>query len=83
MADIRETWRAQYWAADRALKAHDAKVAPLVAERDALQAQFEPKLRELNQRVKAANAPRHDLQQALKYLSAALGDQVGEPPAAS
>ncbi|MFO1081879.1 MAG: hypothetical protein U1E23_14770 [Reyranellaceae bacterium] len=79
--DMREQWKADYWKAVDALAAHDAKVAPLIAERDKLQASFEPQLRELNQKVKAAQAPRHDLQLRVKYLTAALGGSIGERPA--
>lgn len=77
----KEEMRALYWQTRDALEALDAANAALIAERDAWNAQFEPKARALNQRVKQATAPRFELAQQLAMLAKALGGQFGERPA--
>ena len=73
---------AEYWQTVDALAALDAKTAPMIAARDKLQAEFEPKLHAMNEKIVAANAPRYDLSMNLAFLARALGSKIAERPAA-
>ena len=77
---IVDDYRAKFWKVKDALDALDAKLQPIIDMRDKLQAEFEPKLRDLSEQIKVGRAPRYDLQQELSFLAKALGDKVGERP---
>ncbi len=77
---IKDDWLADFWKTKDAIDALDKKLEPMIAARDKLQAEFEPKLRDMNQAIMEAKEPRYELAQKLAMLAKALGDKVGERP---
>lgn len=77
---IVDEYRAKFWATKDKLDAIDKAVEPIDAERGKLLEQFEPKLRELEGKIKTARAGRYEVAQELAFLTKALGDKVGERP---
>ena len=80
MADFLAIQRAEFWKTQDEIDALDAKNAALIAELEKFLAETEPKRRDLEQRVKAAKAPRFELAQKLAFLAQGLGPNLGERP---
>lgn len=80
MADILETYRANFWAKTAELEAHDARVAPLRAERDALN-KYLDQARALDDKLRAENVKRAPVAQELAFLAKGLSGKTGDRPA--
>ena len=79
---IRDKWIEDQKKAEADLAAHDASMAPTIAQRDALQAEYEAKLRPLNDRIRKANVARSELQWVHGKLTQAIGPNINLTSAA-
>jgi SMC interacting uncharacterized protein involved in chromosome segregation len=77
----REEARKRFHELGRERERVHALLAPIQAERSALQASIRDRELELNAQVKALKAPLFELDQERAAIARALGGQTGAPPA--